>query len=228
MNNDLMLVPRELLKRLYVYADMPADEFGEIAALLAAPAVQAVDEDAERAAFEAWHTKHYFPEVWDGRLHLIPGYFDRYDKQTYERCVGYVPAGEYVREEHRKDFALWLARAALAAPVQKDQVWHPLSGAGQISAGDWLCFTVGGKFFCVQAREILNAGTDREEIIYNRSKNHYFITSMAVSGESSHKGVMMARPGAVSCCAAPVQPTCKTCNGSRIVPDGAINGSGGM
>ncbi|MCO8161026.1 hypothetical protein NJC38_02530 [Pseudomonas sp. 21LCFQ010] len=48
MNNDLMLVSRELLKRLYVYAEMPADEFGEIAALLAAPAAQAVDEDSTR------------------------------------------------------------------------------------------------------------------------------------------------------------------------------------
>lgn len=44
MSNQMVMVSRELLKRLYVYADMPADEFGEIRALLKEPpAAQSVD-----------------------------------------------------------------------------------------------------------------------------------------------------------------------------------------
>src|SRR5690606_11764066 len=43
---------------------------------------------------------------------------------------------------------------------------------------------------------VLQAGTEDEEVVYNRSKNHYFITSMVVDGSSSHKNVMVASSGA--------------------------------
>src|SRR5690606_31007938 len=59
-----------------------------------------------------------------------------------------------------------------------------------------LCFTLSGEFFCVQAKKVLQAGTEDEEVVYNRSKNHYFITSMVVDGSSSHKNVMVASSGA--------------------------------
>jgi len=80
-----------------------------------------------------------------------------------------------------------------AQPPAKSGPWEPLSGPGQIKPGDWLHFTVGGKFICTKAKEILEAGTHREEVVYNRSRNHYFITGMAVDGTSSHKGVMIAK-----------------------------------
>ncbi len=150
--------------------------------------------------------------------------------------------------------------------------WKPLTGPGHIKQGDWLSFTVAGKHFCAQAKLIIDSGSEREEVVYNRKKNHYFLTAMAVDGTSNHKGVMVAcaqpaaqavdeyragmiaaqkicdriagdhrgrsdkeRKGAGECSAAiraalaaPVQPACKTCNGSRLVPDGAIGGAGGV
>lgn len=71
--------------------------------------------------------------------------------------------------------------------------WRPLELAGQIQQGDWLSFTVAGSFFCAQAKLIIYPGTDKEEIVYNRQKNQYFVTSMAVDGTSTHKGVLVAR-----------------------------------
>jgi len=50
---------------------------------------------------------------------------------------------------------------------------------------------VGGKPICAPAQEVLFPGTDREEVVYNRQQNHYFITTMAVDGTSSHKGVFV-------------------------------------
>ena len=68
--------------------------------------------------------------------------------------------------------------------------WRLIS-AGQINVGDWLSFELGGKRMCVSAKEVLNRGTIREEIIYNRKKNFYFITSMVLDGTSSHKNVFI-------------------------------------
>ncbi|MNP77041.1 hypothetical protein D3C76_1743880 [compost metagenome] len=52
---------------------------------------------------------------------------------------------------------------------------------------------MGISFICARARQIIASGTDKEEVVYNRKKNHYFLTSMAVDGTSSHKNVMVAR-----------------------------------
>lgn len=71
--------------------------------------------------------------------------------------------------------------------------WHPLTAPGQIQEGDRLSFRVGSSFICARARQIIASGTDKEEVVYNRKKNHYFLTSMAVDGTSSHKNVMVAR-----------------------------------
>ena len=72
------------------------------------------------------------------------------------------------------------------------EIWKPLSRAGQIQAGDCLQIMMAGRLICTQAKLVINAGTDREEIVYNRKKNHYFITSMVLDGTSNHKDVMVA------------------------------------
>ncbi|WP_282361290.1 hypothetical protein [Pseudomonas sp. PS01300] len=71
--------------------------------------------------------------------------------------------------------------------------WQPLTAPGQIQEGDWLSFTVSGSLICAQTRLVIDPGTAREEIVYNRQKNHYFVTSMAVDGTSTHKGVLVAK-----------------------------------
>lgn len=73
------------------------------------------------------------------------------------------------------------------------QKWQPLTAAGQVSEGDKLSFTIGGKRYNQTVKCVLDAGTDREEVIYNMRKNFYFITSMAIDGSSSHKNVQVKR-----------------------------------
>lgn len=84
------------------------------------------------------------------------------------------------------------AGAEPSAPHEETR-WQPLTAPGQIQEGDRLSFRVGSSFICARARQIIAPGTDKEEVVYNRKKNHYFLTSMAVDGTSSHKNVMVAR-----------------------------------
>ncbi|WP_143493513.1 MULTISPECIES: hypothetical protein [unclassified Pseudomonas] len=87
-----------------------------------------------------------------------------------------------------------MAHTQQAPSVSVGTTWQPLTGPGQIQQGTWLSFTVGGKFFCARAKLVIDPGTDNEEVVYNRKKNHYFVTSMAVDGTSNHKGVLVALP----------------------------------
>ncbi|MBX5744460.1 hypothetical protein ACNAQ8_18645 [Pseudomonas aeruginosa] len=82
----------------------------------------------------------------------------------------------------------------LRARVVVVQDWQPLTAVGQVEIGDLLRFTVGGKEIEAPTVLVIAPGDPKEEIIYNRGKNHYFITSMAVDGTSSHKNVMVKRP----------------------------------
>ncbi|MGR6498025.1 hypothetical protein [Pseudomonas fulva] len=93
---------------------------------------------------------------------------------------------------HDTKFSALSASAEPSAPVERGP-WQPLATPGQVQDGDWLSFTVAGRFICAQARLVINPGTDKEEIVYNRQKNHYFVTSMAVDGSSTHKGVRVAK-----------------------------------
>ncbi len=52
----------------------------------------------------------------------------------------------------------------------------PLTGPGQIKLGDAFVFIAGGIEYIERAVIVLNPGTDREEIIWNKRENKYFIT----------------------------------------------------
>lgn len=95
-------------------------------------------------------------------------------------------------ENHEAIRAALSASAEPSAPPEQSE-WHPLTAPGQIQEGDRLSFKVGSSFICARARQIIALGTDKEEVVYNRKKNHYFVTSMAVDGTSSHKNVMVSR-----------------------------------
>ncbi|MGE4335847.1 MAG: hypothetical protein AB7E55_07720 [Pigmentiphaga sp.] len=103
--------------------------------------------------------------------------------------------GRRMGTKHRQSEVEQLTRevASLRARVVVVPDWKPLTGPGQIKKGDLLRFAVAGKEIEAPAQLIINEGTGKEEIVYNRGKNHYFITSMAVDGTSSHKGVMVRR-----------------------------------
>lgn len=74
--------------------------------------------------------------------------------------------------------------------------WKPLTEAGQVSVGEKLRFTIGDKAHYQRAKLVLNAGTDKEEVVYDKGRNFYFITSMVLSGTSTHKNVeVLTRSG---------------------------------
>lgn len=78
----------------------------------------------------------------------------------------------------------------LKATAQPEIVdWRPLVKAGQVKVGDKLRFKIGDNDFFQRAKLILHAGTDKEEVIYDKGRNFYFITSMVISGKSNHKSV---------------------------------------
>lgn len=67
--------------------------------------------------------------------------------------------------------------------------WKPVTGPGQVHHGDRVRFTIGDDQHQHRAKSILNWGTDREEVIYDKGKNFYFITAMVANGTSNHKNV---------------------------------------
>lgn len=67
--------------------------------------------------------------------------------------------------------------------------WQPLMKVGQINVGDVIKFKIGSQQYFERAKEILNPGAIKEEVIYNKKQNFYFITSMVLGMESNHKVV---------------------------------------
>lgn len=94
-----------------------------------------------------------------------------------------------------EDLARAFARAARTACShvlrEEEFNWEPLRSVGQIKAGDKIRFSIDGELITRRAIEILHAGTDREEVLYQVKKNYYFNTCMAIKGSSRHKGVMV-------------------------------------
>lgn len=98
-----------------------------------------------------------------------------------------------VRAELARQQAANLSLLGLLGKAAAAREWTPLTAPGQIAEGDRVRFELSGKPIEARAALVLEPGTDQEEVIYNRKRNHYFVTSMAVDGSSSHKGVMFQR-----------------------------------
>lgn len=98
---------------------------------------------------------------------------------------------DMIRRQPPQDLASALARAARAAcaGVLREEAfeWERLYAPGQIVAGDEMHFHFNGKSTTAHVAEVLNPGSDREEVVYNRRKNFYFVTSMAIEGSSHAK-----------------------------------------
>jgi len=80
-----------------------------------------------------------------------------------------------------------LALAQHAAALQAANDWQPVTASGQVNVGDYISCTVGGVHVCSKVAQVIQPGTDREEVVYNLKKNFYFITAMAIAGTSTHK-----------------------------------------
>ena len=65
--------------------------------------------------------------------------------------------------------------------------------AGQVHKGDALVMLCSsqGVVYTANAKKIVKAGTEDEEVIYNKKKNHYFITRLI--GSQWHKEVYIVR-----------------------------------
>lgn len=117
---------------------------------------------------------------------------------SYSNAHAYAISAQ-LREDRQIDiipFARQIERAVIdrlskqAAPVSDGlpEQWR-LAGPGQIKSGDVIIMTTAGRRICKTAKEVLHAGTREEEVIYNKKKNHYFITRMVLDGTSYHKDV---------------------------------------
>ena len=64
-----------------------------------------------------------------------------------------------------------------------------LTRAGQIQKGFIVEYEYKGELISSTVKEVLNHGCDNEEVIIDLDKNKYFITSMAINGDSWAKNV---------------------------------------
>ncbi len=72
----------------------------------------------------------------------------------------------------------------------EDMSYSKLSASDQIHEGDRLIVVDdSGKVKKTTAKIVINPNTDKEEIVINKSKNHYFILSMYLRGASWVKAV---------------------------------------
>jgi hypothetical protein len=67
--------------------------------------------------------------------------------------------------------------------------WLPITAPGQVAVGDKLKFTIGEAEYRETVKQNLDPGTDKEELIYNKRRNYYLITSMAIANKGSQKNV---------------------------------------
>lgn len=120
-----------------------------------------------------------------------------------------------------------------AEPAGQQEVtpkWQRITKPGQVKVGDKLRFTIGDSKYSETAKRILNAGKCDEEIIYNKRRNYYLITSMAIANKGSSKNCEFlaiaataeqlstpgaARQGGDTC--AEMRALCSACGGTGDV-----------
>jgi hypothetical protein len=122
------------------------------------------DEQFRKLFFAAKHASWNFDERTP-ELNALIAYIDG-------RTAGTAPA---------------VVEPSVGAPRSRE--WQPVTRPGQVRKGDKLRFKIGNKRYDERAKLILHPGTDKEEVIYDKGRNFYFITAMVMSGFSNHKCV---------------------------------------
>lgn len=109
---------------------------------------------------------------------------------------------EVIRHQTPADLARALARAARTACAsvlrEEEFEWAEVRAAGQVRAGDKLrVYDARGEIKHFRVHQVLNPGDPRhEEIIVNRRRNFYFITSMLLDRTSwAKRALIRNRPG---------------------------------
>ncbi|WP_439684820.1 hypothetical protein MNJPNG_04760 [Cupriavidus oxalaticus] len=101
---------------------------------------------------------------------------------------------DWGRERDRLNDLIAHATGHPAEAQQSEAVaWQPITAPGQVSIGDKLHFTIGDTEYRETVKDLIDPGTDREEIIYNIRRNYYLITSMCMQNKGSQKNVRFLR-----------------------------------
>ena len=135
---------------------------------------------------------------WSGRpVKLRPNV----DQDAVQKAIEAFEAArvEQAANRHTGAFFRICMRAALEAALQsRPDVVEPITlvrvtGPGQVREGDRLLIVCGSqrKLRTETAKVVSYGGTPREEVIYRKKKNYYFITS--IIGEKWHKAVFIIR-----------------------------------
>lgn len=82
--------------------------------------------------------------------------------------------------------------------AELNQTWQRVTAPGQVKVGTKIRFMLGDELRHETAKLILHAGTAKEEVIYNKRQNWYFITSMAMNGTGSQKNIEFLATAAAS------------------------------
>lgn len=75
-----------------------------------------------------------------------------------------------------------LSASAGKVDAEPEECWQDMTGYGQVKAGDFISFFIGDTHYDERVVEVLDAGTDREELIYNKKKNFYVISKNVLTG----------------------------------------------
>lgn len=106
--------------------------------------------------------------------------------KPYERTVA-----EVFEDDPRA--AIDAACALVTARARIAPGWQPITAPGQVTVGDKLRFTIGDEPYNETVKEVLHPGTDKEELIYNKRKNYYLITSMSINNTGSQRNVLFEK-----------------------------------
>lgn len=74
--------------------------------------------------------------------------------------------------------------------------WRRITAPGQVKVGDKLRFMIGDVLFNERVKQIINEGRADEELIYNKRRNFYVITSNAITNFGSKNVEFLARASA--------------------------------
>lgn len=127
-------------------------------------------------------------EICFGAFDILDGDLYRYFPKRNDQLTGdhYIAIGESLNKINNTPF-----RAA-SHVLGKNKV-EPLTSAGQVNVGDTLIIDDGKEVKSHTAKIVINAGTEKEEIVLRKKKNLYFIISMYLSGQSWAKDACIVR-----------------------------------
>lgn len=112
--------------------------------------------------------------------------------QKLRTYVGVYPGDKQARRliDELSNIADALATSAAPGSAEPSAPqWKPITAPGQVKVGDKLRFNIGSEKFSETVKLIIHKGMPDEEIIYNKTRNFYLITSMCIKGTGQSKNV---------------------------------------